>query len=108
MAVLNSAVKVQHYLQLLRVHHWIKNILVFVPLFFSINLFDFSVINATVLGFICFSVLSSIIYILNDIRDNEKTASTAPNAVGPWLQAKYLYAVQLSLLLFYLRYWFFS
>jgi len=70
--VLKSAVKVRPYIQLLRVHHWIKNILVFIALFFSANLLDPSVINAAILGFICFSVLSSIVYILNDIRDTEK------------------------------------
>lgn len=62
----------RNYLQLLRAPHWIKNILVFVPLFFSMNFFDASLIVGTVFGFVCFSLLSSIIYIFNDIRDIEK------------------------------------
>ncbi|MDR2923768.1 MAG: UbiA prenyltransferase family protein [Treponema sp.] len=62
----------RNYFQLLRVHHWIKNILVFIPLFFSFSFFDASVIKAAVLGFFSFSLLSSIVYILNDIRDMEK------------------------------------
>ena len=59
-------------MNLLRVRHWIKNTLVFVPLFFNINLLGISVITDIVSGFICFSLVSSIIYILNDMRDIEK------------------------------------
>ena len=62
----------RHYLQLLRPHHWIKNILVLVPLFFGRYFLDPSHIIGAVFGFICFSLLSSIIYIFNDIRDLEK------------------------------------
>ena len=64
------------YFRLLRVHHWIKNILIFVPLFFNVGFFGtgiiISFITGTILGFICFSLLSSIVYILNDIKDIEK------------------------------------
>jgi 4-hydroxybenzoate polyprenyltransferase len=69
---LKYTVKIKYYLYLLRIHHWIKNFLIFIPLFFSASLFDTSLIIGTVLGFICFSLLSSITYILNDIRDLEK------------------------------------
>jgi len=65
-------VKIRRYLQLLRIHHWIKNTLVFIPLFFAAGFFNVLLIASTVLGFICFSLLSSIVYILNDIRDIEK------------------------------------
>jgi 4-hydroxybenzoate polyprenyltransferase len=64
--------KVKQYVQLLRVHHWIKNTLIFVPLFFSVSLFNPPLIVSAVFGFICFSLLSSIVYILNDIRDMEE------------------------------------
>jgi len=60
------------YFRLLRVHHWIKNILVFIPLFFSLSFFDVLSVKAALLGFISFSLLTSIVYILNDIRDIEK------------------------------------
>jgi len=70
--VLNCAIKIKPYLYLLRVHHWIKNFLVFIPLLFSINLFNASLLTSAVLCFICFSILASIVYIFNDIRDIEK------------------------------------
>ena len=37
-------------------YHWIKNVLVFIALFFNANLLDPSVINTAILSFICFSV----------------------------------------------------
>ncbi|MDR2718175.1 MAG: UbiA prenyltransferase family protein [Treponema sp.] len=65
-------IKIRNYLQLLRVSHWIKNVLVFIPFFFAVGLFNGPLVINVVLGFICFSLLSSIVYILNDIRDMEK------------------------------------
>jgi 4-hydroxybenzoate polyprenyltransferase len=60
------------YIKIARFDHWIKNTLIFIPLFFTIELFNFSLIITVVLGFICFSLSSSIVYIINDIRDMEK------------------------------------
>lgn len=59
------------YIKLIRVKHWIKNGLIFLPLIFSksflwTNIFD------TVLAFFAFSLMASFIYIINDIRDIEK------------------------------------
>ena len=74
------------YIKLIRIKHYIKNFLIFLPLIFSRN------INATnillsILGFISFSFASSIIYIINDIRDKEKdknhpTKKNRPIAAG--------------------------
>jgi 4-hydroxybenzoate polyprenyltransferase len=68
----NFTIKVRHYFHLLRIHHWIKNVLIFIPFFFTVGFINASLIISVVLGFICFSLLSSIVYILNDIRDIEK------------------------------------
>jgi 4-hydroxybenzoate polyprenyltransferase len=64
--------RLEKYAQLLRFQHWIKNFLVFVPFFFAMNLFDRSALFNTGMGFVCFCLLSSIVYILNDLRDIEK------------------------------------
>jgi len=61
----------KHLFQLIRIHHWIKNVLIFIPFFFTAGLFNASLITSVVSGFVCFSLLSSIVYILNDIRDIE-------------------------------------
>lgn len=60
------------YIKLLRVKHYIKNILIFMPMFFAGNIFDVDAIMQGVLGFITFCVVSSGVYILNDLKDIDK------------------------------------
>ncbi len=56
-------------LKLIRVPQWIKNLFVFVPLVFSLNLFHREYFLSSLLGFIIFCLTSSIVYIVNDIID---------------------------------------
>ncbi len=60
------------YLKLMRVHHYLKNVLIFLPLIFNQSLFNVNLFEKTVLGFLSFSILSSIVYVINDIQDVEK------------------------------------
>lgn len=60
------------YIKLIRMKHWLKNFLVFLPIFFSLNLFNINYIMLTTLAFIVFCFTSSIVYILNDLSDIEK------------------------------------
>jgi 4-hydroxybenzoate polyprenyltransferase len=53
------------------VPQWIKNSFVFVPLLFSQHLFDAEYFLPAVQGFIIFCILSSIVYVINDIIDIE-------------------------------------
>ena len=62
----------KEYIKLIRAKHWLKNGLVFLPLFFSINLFNTSYYLGTILAFIVFSFTASIVYIINDMGDIEK------------------------------------
>ncbi len=62
----------KNYFKLMRVHHWIKNIFIFIPLVFSKNLLVVEAILATLVTFLLFSFGSSIIYVINDICDIEK------------------------------------
>jgi 4-hydroxybenzoate polyprenyltransferase len=65
-----SAVK--EYAALLRLHHYLKNLLIFIPLFFSLGFFNRRALAVSVLGFVVFSLLASFVYVLNDIQDREK------------------------------------
>lgn len=56
----------------MRISHYIKNTLVFLPLFFGGQVFYQEKILKTGLLFISFCVVSSIVYIINDICDLEK------------------------------------
>ena len=62
----------KNYLKLARVHHYIKNFFVFLPLFFSFKIFDIPNLLITVGGFIAFSLFTSVVYVVNDIRDVNK------------------------------------
>jgi len=53
---------------LIRVPHWSKNFYIFIPLFFSQELFKVNFIELVNL-FLIFSFAASCIYILNDIHD---------------------------------------
>lgn len=59
------------YLKLIRVKHWVKNILIFIPLICS-GLVTYSNVISCIEAFFAFSFASSFIYIINDIRDIEK------------------------------------
>jgi len=60
------------YIKLLRPKHYIKNALIFVPAFFAGDIFQIETISSLLLAFAAFSLTSSLIYIVNDIRDVEK------------------------------------
>jgi 4-hydroxybenzoate polyprenyltransferase len=64
--------KIKSIIKLLRFRQYYKNALVFVGLFFSENLFDFSLYIPLILGFILLCAASSINYIINDLKDIEK------------------------------------
>lgn len=56
-------------LQLLRIKHWIKNLFLFIPLFFAGEMFDIEKLSLLTLGLLAFSMVASGIYVLNDYRD---------------------------------------
>ncbi len=57
------------YIKLIRASHWIKNLFVFVPLVFSLNLFNPPYFYKSLLAFIVFGLAASVVYIINDIKD---------------------------------------
>lgn len=84
------------YVAALRPHQWLKNLLVVLPLL-TAHQFTISAIIAAVLAFVCFSLVASSVYVLNDLVDlaadrahprkrNRPFASGAvPIAHGTWL-----------------------
>ena len=59
------------YLLLLRPKDWAKNLFLFIPLFFSGELFNWNFYPKLILGFVAFCFIASSIYIINDYRDIE-------------------------------------
>ena len=64
--------KIKDYIKLIRLKHYIKNLLIFVPLFFSGLYKDTNNIWICLAGFLLFSFVSSMIYVFNDICDAPK------------------------------------
>jgi hypothetical protein len=57
------------YLKPLRPQHWLKNILIFVPLLAAQRLFDAELLQKAIVGFVAFGCLASSGYLLNDLFD---------------------------------------
>lgn len=57
------------YFDLLRIKHYVKNVLIFVPIFFGGMLFEQKLIWKYVTGFLVFCMTASSVYIVNDLRD---------------------------------------
>ncbi len=53
----------------IRFHHYVKNLFIFLPLFFGSQLLNFPLLSKTTLAFVAFSFTASAIYILNDFKD---------------------------------------
>lgn len=58
-------------IKLFRVKHWVKNLFIFIPLFFSGNFLSSEKFIPTTIVFIGFSFIASFIYIINDVFDKE-------------------------------------
>lgn len=86
------------YVKALRPHQWLKNVLVFVPMLGAHQL-DGPTFLSSLLAFICFSLVASSVYVLNDLLDlsadrahprkrNRPLASgSIPIAHGTWMAA---------------------
>jgi 4-hydroxybenzoate polyprenyltransferase len=64
--------KIKDYINLMRVRQWYKNLIVFLALIFSENLFNGELFWITILAFISLSLVSSAGYVINDIGDRKK------------------------------------
>ncbi len=61
------------YYQLLRISHWTKNLFLFLPLFFSGLFIEHALAVLDIaIGFMCFSLTASVVYIINDVKDVEE------------------------------------
>src|SRR5207237_5782305 len=61
--------RLQALVRALRVHQWVKNLLLFVPLILAHRISDGPSLRKSLLGFFCFSLCASSVYVLNDILD---------------------------------------
>ena len=62
----------KEYLKLVRVRHYVKNLLVLFPCFFAGEMGNLGLLLKNLYAFITLCLSSSFIYIMNDIRDRER------------------------------------
>ncbi|MGQ9902287.1 MAG: decaprenyl-phosphate phosphoribosyltransferase [Fimbriimonadales bacterium] len=60
------------FVQAMRPHHWVKNLLVFAALLFTAQFTNPTLVWQTVLGFFALCLTASSIYLVNDILDRER------------------------------------
>src|SRR3569832_29591 len=83
-------------IKLIRVKQWVKNLFLFIPVFFAGNLFHTPQLQSLLLGVLAFSLAASGVYVINDYRDreldrlhprkkNRPLASGAVNSVTAWI-----------------------
>ena len=63
--------KLKASITLLRPQQWVKNAFLVAPLIFSKHLFSIQYVKTTFLALVVFSLVSSSVYIINDIADRE-------------------------------------
>ena len=64
-----SGLKLKSIIKAIRVHQWVKNLLLFVPLLMAHKVQNTEILFSTFLAFISFSLCASSVYVLNDLLD---------------------------------------
>ena len=61
--------RAQHWFKAMRLHQWLKNLLIFVPVLASHQIADLGLFSDALLAFLLFGLCASSVYILNDLLD---------------------------------------
>lgn len=104
------------YITILRPAHWVKNLFVFLPIFFSGKLLEEKLFFQSCVAFLLFSCLASIVYIINDYIDiesdrnhpekcNRPLASGAISKKGALMLATLLFFIVVAALLYLNSHW---
>jgi 4-hydroxybenzoate polyprenyltransferase/phosphoserine phosphatase len=76
------------WLRALRVHQWLKNLLLFVPLLTAFSFADISKVLSIVLAFLAFSLAASATYMVNDLWDLENDRAHPRKRLRPFASAQ--------------------
>ena len=100
---IGSGNQMNNYFKLIRVKHWIKNLLIFIPLICSGFITKNNIITC-IAGFFSFCFASSFVYVINDIKDIEKdklhpTKKNRPLASGKIKKSIAIYIAMLLIIL---------
>lgn len=70
--MIRNRVKFIEIIKLMRPHQYMKNLFIFLPLFFALKVTDTGLLLNTFFAFIAFSLTASAVYIFNDYHDIEE------------------------------------
>jgi 4-hydroxybenzoate polyprenyltransferase/phosphoserine phosphatase len=76
------------WLQALRVHQWLKNLLLFVPLLTAFSFLEAGKLATMALAFLAFSFAASATYMVNDLWDLENDRAHPRKRLRPFASAK--------------------
>lgn len=93
-----SKIGLKLFVKALRVHQWLKNILLFAPMIAAHMIGDLSAWKEVFIGFIAFSGCASSIYIINDLLDLENDRSHPRKKHRPFASGEmpYLFGIMLA------------
>ncbi len=66
-----TAAGIKTWIKAIRVHQWLKNLLIFLPVLASHRLFEPHAVAVSLLAFLSFGLCASGVYVLNDLLDLE-------------------------------------
>ncbi len=75
-------------LRQMRVHHWVKNLLVFIPIVASHQINRPEMVAASVIAFVAFGFCASAVYVMNDLFDLEDDRSHPSKRLRPIASGK--------------------
>lgn len=61
--------KILQLIKLMRPHQYIKNLFIFLPLFFALQITNIELLKSAFIAFVAFSLVASAVYTLNDFHD---------------------------------------
>ena len=76
------------WIRTLRIHQWLKNLLLFVPLLSAHQLSNIQSLNLLIIAFFSFSLCASGVYIINDLFDLESDRSHPRKRYRPFASAR--------------------
>ncbi|MGV8073720.1 MAG: UbiA family prenyltransferase [Syntrophobacteraceae bacterium] len=76
------------WLQALRVHQWLKNLLLFVPMLTSFSFMEIGKLATMTMAFLSFSFATSATYVMNDLLDLENDRAHPRKRLRPFACAK--------------------
>ena len=71
------------WLRMLRLHHWVKNLLLFAPALFGNVLSDSGVFVRCAIGFVLLGIIASCTYLVNDVLDLDTDRQHRSKAARP-------------------------